>query len=310
MPGGKPPKKKKKRKKAAPQAESKTRKRKKKRKSNASPGNPLVWVGSGLVAGLISIVLTIGVAYTGFPFLILIAGIVGAGLIGGAIRSAAGATEGWGPGLLGVAILLPSIFVGRVGAFYVKPELMGFGSWDSSPTTPEQIERYSSEEAMIADVIDDSVAYDHQWLNANGLDEDSLYSEAYWESDEEWLLPFEQQYDPVVWAEGRQRWEKLPESERTERMESTRKEMKRDAGLLSQDEMQQLAAEATSDIKMKERMAEQLRLDEEWLSEAGLTENEVWNFVPPTMLLPVRKRSSIPQSGPPPQNAGRQWMNP
>lgn len=279
LPGSRPPQKKRKRKKKSPQPQPKAGK--KKRRTNAAPGNPLVWVGSGLVAGLISIVLTIGVSYTGISFLLLIAGIVSAGLIGGGIRSAAGSTDGWGPGLLAVAILLPSIFVGRIGAFYVNPALMGFTSGESSLTTEEEIQRYATDEAMIAEIIDDAVAFDHQWLNANGLDDDSLYSDAYWESDEEWLLPFEEQYNPLVWAEGERRWERFSESERADRIQSRKQEIRKDAGLFSEEEINQLIADATSDEGMTEQLAEELQSDDEWLAEAGLTENAVWNHVPP-----------------------------
>ncbi len=281
LPGSRSSKKKKKRKKESPEPQSGRRKKTKKRRTNTAPGNPLMWVGSGLAAGLISIMLTVGVGYTGISFLLLIAGIFGAGLIGGAIRSAAGSTDGWGPGLLAVAILIPSIFVGRVGAFYCNPELMGFVSGESPLSTEQQLERATSEESMIAEIIDEAVAYDHQWMNANGIDDDSLYSDAYWESEEEWLLPFEEQYNPLVWAEGKRRWEEIPASKRADRIEFRTQEIKKDAGLYSEEEMNQLIADATSDESMTKQLADELESDDEWLAEAGLTENEVGNHVPP-----------------------------
>jgi hypothetical protein len=135
---------------------------------------------------------------------------------------------------------------------------------------------------MIAEIIEYQVVEDQKWLAANEIDEDSIYSDAYMNDEEDELeLAFSEQYQSLVWAEGRRRWEEIPVEERAARREARRAEFRREEGLLTEDELNQLISASTTDAALTERIAQQLQSDSDWLTESGLSEEQVWAYVSP-----------------------------
>lgn len=263
-------------------AKKKKKKKKKKRRSDG-PVSVFTWVGAGLIAGLISVVLTIAVGFTGVEALLIVSAIFCGGLIGGSIRATAGDTDGWGPGLVAVFILLPALFVGRLGAFYLNPDLLGWMDDDYESSMPEvseaSIDRQTSEDGMIAAIVEDEVYYDDAWQSENGVNLDSnFYTEIDWESVDAEEVPYRDKYTEAVWAEGTRRWEAIPAEDRNTKMERQRQEMRHQAGLLTESEIDQLVAEATSDTAMQGRVAENLQYEEDFLEEAEIGRQEIWDY--------------------------------
>lgn len=268
-------------KKSADSAGSGRRKRKKKRRKANEPGSLLSWVGSGLLAGLISIGLTIAVGFINVWFLLIISGIFCAGLIGGSIRAAAGSRDGWAPGLVAVFILLPSLFVGRYTALYLNPDMIGLYQGyepDSVEDSQARIDRETSEDAMIASIVVDEIYRDDDWQSQNGVTDDNFYADIDWEAVDEDELSQRELYNEKVWAEGVRRWEEIPEEGRRRRIDQRREQMRLEAGLLTEEEVDALVAEATTEEALTERVADDLEFDFEFLSEAGLKQEDVWEY--------------------------------
>ncbi|MEO2033257.1 MAG: hypothetical protein ABGZ35_14345 [Planctomycetaceae bacterium] len=258
------------------------RKKKKARQRTGTPvlGGVFLWVGAGLIAGLISVALTVAMGFTGIGFPVLLAGIVSGGLIGGTVRATAGTDDGWAPGLVAVAILFPVLVFGGLGAFYFQPSLLGiFGEGDTrtAEEIQQQIERDTSEDGMIANLIENQIDFDQQWQSENKINEDNFYADIDWEQIDEESIPYPDQYNEVVWAEGVRRWQETPEAIRKHAMESRRSELKRNEGLLTPEELATLVHAATADDAMTERVARQLQEDAEWIAESRVPESEIWD---------------------------------
>ena len=158
-------------------------------------------------------------------------------MIGGAVRLAARDTDGWAPGLFAVAVASPVIVAGRIGAFYVIPEMSEVfgGSEDKSPTQiKEEIDRETSDNGMIAQLIENQLSDDDNWQRGAGVTEDNFYSSAYDEAEWQELdeLPYSEQYNETVWSEGKRRWEKVAVETRDELVETRRLDFMLDEGVI------------------------------------------------------------------------------
>ncbi|MCH2211068.1 MAG: hypothetical protein MK110_07185 [Fuerstiella sp.] len=255
---------------------SRKRKRKSKRpRSRRGPKSVFVWTGAGLFAGAISVALTAAMGFTGIGFLIYGSSIVAAGLIGGAIRGTSGTTYGWGPGLVAVAIAVPAIFLGRVGAYFVDPELSKWFEEETPEQTLQNIDRDTSDDGMIANLIHQEVSEDLDWLRNEALTQVTIYSEAYkeaWTSDDfdEMPVPYREQFKEPVWAEGERRWNKIPSETRTEQKESRRLQLMLDYDVMDQQSMDNLLVRRTSDDAMIERISDDVIDDSAWVAESGV----------------------------------------
>jgi len=294
----------------------KTTKGKKKRSAGAkvagvlAGGGVMVWGVAGLLAGVVSFALTIAAGLSGVWVLLLLSTIISGSMIGGAIRLAARDTDGWAPGLFAVAIAVPVIVVGRIGAFYVIPEMSAaFGSSeDKSPTEiREETDRETSNEGMIAQLIEAQLLYDNNWLDRAGVAEDDFYSAAYDEAD--WFemdkIPYSERYDDTVWSEGKRRWDKIPVEIRDEQVETKRLDFLLNEGLLDDESFAQLLDHRTSDSAMTERLAYSVRSDTEWLDESRLIESSLMHYRERNYLKPTAKEREHPKVW---TEASKRWL--
>jgi len=226
-----------------------------KKKKRSSGGRPVVCVGAGLLAGLGSVAISIGVGFTGIWFLILLSTILSGSMIGGAVRLTAGKTGGWAPGLVALAIAIPAIALGRIGAFYVSPEMAELtDTIDQSPAEiQEQIDRDVAEDGMIKDLIEDQLLYDAQWQTASGVNEDHFYSDAWNDGEWEEGAPYSEWYNETVWEEGRKRWNVMSAERRAQQSESRRLHLLMENGMMDDQSFATLLDLSTSDAGMTER---------------------------------------------------------
>ena len=242
-------------------------------------GGTLTWVGAGLIAGVVSLAITVALGFTGISFLIILSAFLTAGMIGGVIRVTAGSTDGWGPGLVAVAIAVPAIFVGRVGAYYVDPDIAAAFAEDER--TPEdirkQIDSQTSTDGMIAQLVEDELYYDDAWLRQNGITEDNFWSDV-WNDEEdatEFDLPWADQYHPTVWAEGQRRWNELSSAEQQARSEERRLQRLLDEGMMDDESLGRLLALRTTETAMIAALAYEVGEDANWMTAAGITDAQL-----------------------------------
>ncbi len=261
-----------------------TKKKKKKRKKSAAPGfltsgNPLVWVGAGLAAGLVSFIMTVAVGYSDAWILLYLATILSGAIIGGAIRVTAGEMEGWAPGLVALGIAIPVIVVGRVGAFYVSPGMSEvFGeAVETSSESLARIEEETSPEGMIAHLVETEVSGDIAWMRGAGVTYENLYSDA-WEDadwDEANDLSYQEQYSEVVWTEAERRWNALDDETRAARVERRRLDLTLSAGMLDDTSFARLVELQTGDVEMTALLVDEVESDEDWLKENSITTHQI-----------------------------------
>ncbi|MEZ6060394.1 MAG: hypothetical protein R3C19_08540 [Planctomycetaceae bacterium] len=244
----------------------------------AAVGHPVAWIGAGVVAGILSFGLTVALGFTGISLLIILSAFVSAGLIGGSIRAMAGTTDGWGPGLVAVAIAVPAIFLGRIGAYYVDPDIAEITA-DSNRTSDEirqDIDSRISPDGMITQIIEDEIAYDDQWQRGNGISEDNFYADLDIDEDEDWEdVPGRDMYSPIVWAEGERRWNSLPPEIQADRTEDRRLQLLLDEGVIDEESLASLIQRRTSDTVMTQTLSHELQQNEAWLTTAGVTYDQI-----------------------------------
>lgn len=266
--------KKKKKKKSAESAEGKKKKRSDGISGLVAGGGVMVWVTAGLIAGVTTFSFTIACGYTGVGILVRLASLASGAVIGGTIRATSGETEGWGPGLVALAIAVPVIVFGRIGAIYVFPngnDIFGLGS-DLALMTQDDVDRETSEDGMIANLVDTELYYDDHWWATNGITEDNFHSRAYENSGfDDRVVECADRFDEKVWVEGQRRWNELSDEARSSQTEERRLELMMDNGLIDDAEFARIVERDTTDEEMTLRMAFEVESDEEWLKEAGVT---------------------------------------
>ena len=255
-------------------------------KSNAQPefstniegmrrGGFLSWVGYGLLAAVAGVILQTLLGYTNHLFPLLIATIATGSMIGVAVRYAAGANNGWGPGIVAVLIAAFAIFAGRVGAFSVSPDVDKIINLPATPNTPQaaeaQVAQETTEPFLIADIAEE-VEYDEEFMKRENLDDDTVSD--FWLQHSEDKDP-SKRYMPVVWTEAMQRWNRnSPEQKETIR-KNKELELREDYGIMSEEGIKERIDEATTEEAMISVIAYTLYEDEEWIKKAGITENQI-----------------------------------
>lgn len=166
------------------------------------------WILSGCAAGLVAIFLTTLIGYTDIWFLIALMSLVTGTMVGGAVRFAAGDSQGWGPGLIAAVIGLSAIMAGKVGAFYVASDIFGD---DEGWTIQDEIDYETSDDRLISNIADDVV---DEWLEGGKITEaqiDAHFEENYEENYEDYEEGAEAdsstEYLPAVWTEAKSRWD-------------------------------------------------------------------------------------------------------
>ena len=165
---------------------------------------------------------------------------------------------------------LGSILFGRVIVIANDPtSLANFGDRHSPEQIAAEIDRYSSEDAMISNIAD-VVEEDPQWLSENNVTDSML--EDHWENFD-YEDPFETHHLPVIWEEAKSRWQALSEDERTQQMEQARADMRSEYGIMTAEEVDVLIVEQTTDESMIARLAaEEVEYDEDWLQQASVSD--------------------------------------
>lgn len=190
----------------------------------------LGWIASGGLAGLVGVGLTTLMGVLDIEFMIGVMALVTGSMVGGAIRFAATPTQGWGPGLLAVAIAFASIMAGKVGAFYFwTGELMGD---DIEWTLEDEIADSTSESAMIGEF---AYKVQEEWLASGQITEqqieqhfDQQLEEDYEDYEEGEPYDYSTDYLPEVWQEATNRWNALGQDEQEKKREEVRNEIRQD----------------------------------------------------------------------------------
>ena len=198
--------------------------------------------------------------------------IITGSLIGGAIRYAAGESDGWRPGPLAAAIAIVAIVSGRVGAFYVSPEMRSWFSEDLSPEEiQERIEQESSVDGAIA-AIADEVEYDEAWLMQAEISDVDISE--HWDQHED-DDSIERRYLPPVWEEAQRRWNALSDKERATHQVERRAGVMASYEVLDEELFIELIKSRTSDHGMIIRIAVEFSDDNSWKSSVGLNDAQI-----------------------------------
>ena len=214
----------------------------------------LGWVLAGLIGGAVGILLTTLTGYQPYAIFTYLMAIVTGSLVGGAVRYAAGVNDGWVPGLVAAVIGLVAIIGGRVGAFYVSPELnAAFGDEDLTPAQIQaRIDKAASEDSMIETIAVDQVEYLEEVMSQIGVTEQQI--DDHYENVAE-DAPIRDHYLPQVWDEATRRWNLLPQAERESRMWTARIEEMASYDVLDEDTMKSHIEYMQSDFEMTKRVA-------------------------------------------------------
>ena len=245
--------------------------------SGTRRGGFLSWVGYGLLAALAGIILQTVLGLTNHMLPLLIATIATGSMIGAAVRYAAGENKGWGPGIVAVLIAAFAIFAGRVGAFAVSPDVNKIlGMPDTPmPLTPQEAEakvvQETAEPFLIADIADE-VEYDEEFMKRENLDDDTVSD--FWLEHSEEADP-SKRYFPAVWTEATQRWSRNSPEQKESIRKSKELELRQEFGIMSEDAIKDSIAQATTEEAMIAEIANTLYDDEEWITKAGITENQI-----------------------------------
>jgi|GEM_PF-1506240 len=238
-------------------------------------GGFLSWVGYGLLAAVAGIILQTVLGYTNYLFPLLIATIATGSMVGAAVRYAAGQNNGWGPGIVAVLIATFAIFAGRVGAFAVSPDVDKILGIPAAPITPQEAEarvvQETTEPFLIADIAKE-VEYDDEFLSRENLDGDAVSD--FWLEHSHEEDPAKR-YMPAVWTEATHRWNRnSPEQKETIR-KNKELELRQEYGIMSEEGIQESINKATTEVAMIAEIANTLYEDEEWITQAGITENQI-----------------------------------
>ena len=238
-------------------------------------GGFLSWVGYGLLAAVVGIILQTVLGYTNYLFPLLIATIATGSMVGAAVRYAAGENNGWGPGIVAVLIAAFAIFAGRVGAFSVSPDVDKILGLPAAPLTPQEAEarvvQETTEPFLVAGIAEE-VEYDEDFLSRENLDDDAVTD--FWLEHSEEEDP-SKRYMPAIWAEATHRWNRnSPEQKETIRKNKELK-LREVYGIMSKEGIQERIDQATTEEAMIAEIANTLYEDEEWLTRAGITENQI-----------------------------------
>ncbi len=257
---------------AAGQAEAETTST---RAASTRRGGFFSWVGYGILAAFAGIVLQTLLGFTNYLWPLLIATIVTGSIVGSAVRFAAGENNGWGPGIVAVLIAAFAIFAGRIGAFSVSPDVDKFLGIPEAPLTPEEAEarvvKETAESWLIADIADE-VGYDEDFLTSENIDEDDV-SEFWLEHSSE--NDPANRYLPAVWAEASHRWNRNSPEQKEEIRHAKESELRENYGIMSDEMVQQKIALAITDDGMINGIALTLYDDTEWLTQAGISEDQI-----------------------------------
>ena len=166
------------------------------------------WILCGCASALVAIGLTTLVGYSRFALLIALMALVTGSMVGGAVRFAAGNSQGWGPGLLAAFIGLGAIMGGKVGAFAVAGNIF---LDDNTWSVEDELADATTDDAMIggiADEVDEVDEVDEEWLEAGKITEaqmEAFYEEGDFDDFDEY--DYSSDYLPEVWAEAKSRWD-------------------------------------------------------------------------------------------------------
>ena len=238
-------------------------------------GGFLSWVGYGLLAAIVGIILQTLLGFTNYLFPLLIATVATGSMVGAAVRYAAGENDGWGPGIVAVLIAAFAIFAGRVGAFSVSPDVDKILGIPTAPETPEEAEARVIEETaepfLVADIAEE-VQYDEEFMRRENIDEDA--ASEYWLEHSEEVDP-SKQYLPSVWTESTQRWNRNSQEQKENIRKNKELELRESYGIMSDESIKERIGQATTDEGMTAEIANTLYSDSEWITKSGLTENQI-----------------------------------
>ena len=255
------------------------RKKKKKKtsgKSELRPGEirdlntgPLGWILAALIGGFAGIVLTTLVGFTGIEILVYIMAIITGSLVGGAVRYAAGVSEGWGPGIVAGVIAFAAILGGRVSAFYVFPGMAA--AFEGDEMSPAEIDRFIEQQAsadgQIAAIAENNVEYNEAWMSREGVSEDDI--DDHWEAHEG-DDDIRARFLPAVWEEATRLWNLLPDQEKEARKWNSRVNTMQEWNRLDEETLTSHIAYLQSDFEMVKSLAGKLRVDVAWTRQAGI----------------------------------------
>ena len=131
---------------------------------------------------------------------------------------------------------------------------------------------------MIVDIVENKLNFDDRWMSENNITEVEFYTDTDEESVDGSDIPYDEQYNQIVWAEGKRRWNEIPEEDRTERTRKRRQELQRAAGMLSNEELRELVEAATTDEAMMERVAQELQFNDAWISASQLSRRDILSY--------------------------------
>lgn len=270
---GAPPPSRKKKKKSSSKSKTKAKSKPKSELGESPNHGFLGWAGYGLGAAALCTLVTTLVGMTGIWFLVVIMAIVTGSVVGGAVRYAAGYNLGWGPGLVAAVLAFGSILTGRVVVIAMDPNsIANFADRHSPESIAAEIEKHSSEEAMISQ-IGDQVEEDAAWLQENGISE-SMIEEHREEFDYDG--PFEDHHLPQIWEEAKRRWNEKPADERQKLIEQERRDLRMEFGVMSKEEVEQLIVTETTDESMIAHIAEvEVTYDDDWRQKSGITDQQI-----------------------------------
>jgi hypothetical protein len=247
------------------------------RTSSVRRGGFFSWVGYGALAGIAGIILQTLLGFTNYLWPLLIATIATGTMVGTAVRYAAGENDGWGPGIVAVLIAAFAIFAGRVGAFSLSPDVDKLLGNPEAPLTAEEAEKRVAEETtepfLIADIAAE-VEYDEDFLQANNIGEDEATD--YWLEHEGEADP-SKRYLPVIWTEATQRWNRNSPEQKEAIRKARETDLRETYGVMSEELVQQRINDATTDEAMINDIASSLYQDEQWLNQAGISEDDIDN---------------------------------
>lgn len=241
-----------------------------------SGGSFVTWLGFATIAGIICAATTTAAGLAHSLILIstltLLTGIV----VGAAVRLAGGPRCGTETAVFAVVTAITFMLLGKVGAFYVSPDLTEFGQIAAGMDTmsPEEtqalIEAESSEDSMIAEMASELEA-DTKWLQDNEITEDMMT--AHWDvapidEDEESAAS---QFLPQIWETATARWNENSDTQKQTLISAKQKELRAEYGIMTEDEVREEITEATSEEQMVVQTAWQVSYDEDWLKENDLT---------------------------------------
>lgn len=249
-------------------------------RSSSSGGGFIAWLGFGVIAGLVCAAITAAAGFAHSSILISVLAVVAGIAVGGAVRNAGGSECGAGSAVLAAMIAVAFMFAGKVGAFYVSPELSDIGEFaaDMKPMSLEEtqamIEAKSSEDSMIAAIATELEA-DAEWLKEREITDEMIT--AHWEEtpDDEQETPAASQYLPKIWEAATARWNENSDAQKQTLISAKQTELRADYGMMTEDEVREEIAKATTDAEMIAQIGWEVSYDEDWLTENDLTEEEL-----------------------------------